>query len=348
MPFVRRFVAGVVSFIRSRWKLLLILILIAALVGFYFYRRNQAAAPTYKFVRPEVRDLTKTLEVSGVVDAKQKANLRFALGGKLVYLGAKEGDWVKKHQTIATIDQRELQKRLKQDLNAYVRERWDWETTQDQTDYNVEPLETRRSLDQQQTQLNDTVLNVEIQDIAISNTYLTAPFAGILVSTPVTTPGVNIAATEAFELVDPDTLVFKAAVDEADIATVSLDQPAQIELDAYPDKPFASYISAIGFKSQQSSSGSIFVVELPIEGEDLLNRYRLGMNGDVTIKLETKPSVLVIPLDATRQRDESIFVDIRTGENTVEEREIKIGLETDEYVEVLSGLTVDDEVVLPE
>lgn len=348
MQFIRRVAAGITRFLRRRWKLGLIVLAILGVGGFILYRNSQAAKPTYSFTRPSYQDLTKTLEVSGLVDAKQKATLRFIAGGKVVYLGAKEGDWVKKGQTIATIDQRELQKRLAQDLNAYTRERIDWDTSQDQYDYNVETQAIRRQLDQGQTVLNDTVLNVEIRDIAISNTRLTAPFAGMLVSSPLTTTGVTLGATEGFELIDPSSLVFKAAVDEADIAQVKLGQTSQINLDAYPDDAIPASISAIAYKSQQSSSGTIFVVELPLVGENLINRYRLGMNGDVTINLETRKNVLTIPLDTTRQRDEKTFVDVRTGDQTIAEREITIGLETDEWVEVISGLSPDDEVVVPE
>lgn len=349
MSFFRRVVSGAMNLIRRRWKLLLLLLIIIGIAGFFWQRRRQAAQPTYVFATPIYQNLTKTLEVSGVVDAKQKANLRFALGGKVTYLGFKEGDWVKKGQTIATIDQRELQKRLQLDLNAYMRERTDWETIQDQTDYNVETLSTRRNLDKEQTNLTDTVLGVEIQDIAISNTRLSAPFAGILVSSPLSTTGVNMAATEAFEVVNPDTLLFKAAVDEADIAAVRNGLAAQIKLDAYPDESLDATVSAIAYKSQQLTSRTIFVVELPIRGENLLSRFRLGMNGDVVINLETKENVLTIPIDATRERDGKTYVDIKTSaNNTIAEREITTGLETDELIEVKSGLTTADEVVVPQ
>lgn len=334
--------------LRRRWKLVAIILIVAALIGGYLITQSRANQPKLTFVRPEYTNLTKTLEISGVVDAKEKASMRFAAGGKVVYLGAEEGDWVKKGQTIATIDQRELQKRLQQDLNAFVRERWDWESTQDATDYHVEELETRRDIDQQQTQLNDTVLNVEIRQIAISNSYLTAPFAGVLVSSPLSVAGVHLSPSEAFEIVNPSTLVFKAAVDEADISQVYLGEIGDINLDAYPDDPITATVSAIGFKSQQSASGTVFVIDLPLTGVDAVNRYRLGMNGDVILNVETKENVLAIPLDTTRQRDGKTYVDVRTGETTYEEREITIGLETDDLVEVTSGLSPEDEILLPE
>jgi HlyD family secretion protein len=348
MPFIKGKFFGVLQFLRRHWKLISLVTLLTIGAGYFFYSKQQQAKPKLNFTKPEVRDLTKTLEVSGLVDAKEKASLRFAAGGKIVYLGAKEGDYVKKSQTIATIDRATLQKQLQQDLNAYTRERIDWENRQDGSDYNVESLTTRRSIDQEQTTLNDTVLDVEIQDIAIRNTVLSAPFGGILVSSPTTVTGINLLATDVFEVVNPDTLIFKAAVDEADVANVSLGQSAKVTLDAYPDQPFEGNVAFISYKSQQSSSGTVFVVEIPISGTDLLNRYRLGMNGDAEITLATKTHVMTIPLDATRQRDDKTYVDVKTSDTTTEEREIQVGLETDDLIEVTSGLKIDEEIVIPE
>src|SRR5690554_2544870 len=85
---------------------------------------------TLTFTSPTRETLVKTLVVSGVVDAKEKASLRFLAGGKVTNLGAKEGDQVKKWQTIATIDARTLANTQQQSLNSYAQQRltWDQET----------------------------------------------------------------------------------------------------------------------------------------------------------------------------------------------------------------------------
>jgi HlyD family secretion protein len=334
--------------ILKRWKIILVLLVVLAGIGFWQWRQMEAKRPKLTFIKPEVSDLTKTLQVSGVVDAKEKASMRFAAGGKLTYLGAKEGDTVKKNQTLARIDGRELQKRLQQDLNNYMTERWDFEDTQDATDYHLENQATRKDIDQQQWSLHNTVLDVEIRDIAIQNTVLSAPFSGLLVGVPSAVTGVNLTATDIFELINPATLVFKAAVDEADIGSVAFGQAGSIELDSFPDQPFMSDVQAIAYRSSQNSSGTVFVVELPLAEATRSANIRLGMNGDVSITLQTKPRVLSIPLDATRQRDGQTYVDVRTGEFTYEERMIKTGLETDERIEVVDGLTTDQEILLPE
>ncbi len=351
MPAVTSFIKKLLTTVRRKWKLIVLLIIVGAGIGLWRYKAAQASKPTYVFEHPTYRDIDKTLEVSGIIDAKEKASLRFAAGGKVVYLGAKEGDLVRKWQTVATIDGRELQKRLKQDLNSYMQDRITRDENLDHDSLRSFPeaqdRDQERSLSQQQLDLENSVLDVEIRSIAISNTVLSSPFNGILVQSPTDVSGVNLLPSDTFEIINPETLVFRAAVDEADIGLISLGQQGTINLDSYSDEDVTSTISFIDIKSSQSSSGTVFVVELPLMHDPELRKYKLGMNGDVRILLDRRDQVLTVPIVATRERDDRMFVDIKTGENSIEERVITPGLETDDYVEVLSGLTADDEIVIP-
>jgi macrolide-specific efflux system membrane fusion protein len=344
---MKTFISTLIKLLRRRWKLVTILAVVLLGVGFFLYRRSQPASETLQTTTPQIQDITKTLEITGVVDAKEKANMRFAAGGKVVYLGAKEGDVVSRGQTLATIDRRELQKTLQQNLNTYMQERNSWENTLDDIEDRVIDTEETRAVQNEQLTLNNRVLDVEINDVAIQNTVLSAPFAGILVSSPTAVTGVNLMATDVFELVNPETLVFKGAVDEADIGQVQVGQPVEIRLEAYPDEPIQATVATIGYKSQQTTTGTVFMVEMPLIGSNLLSKYRLGMSGDVDITLDTRSAVMTIPLDATRDRDGKTYVDVLVGENQKEEREIQVGLKTEELVEVTGGLSVTDQVVLP-
>jgi HlyD family secretion protein/macrolide-specific efflux system membrane fusion protein len=300
------------------------------------------------FVSPTRETLVKTLEVSGTVDAKEKASLRFLSGGKVVYLGAKEGDVVKRWQTIAQIDAATAAKNKEKTLNLYSKERLDWDQQLDDIDDRTIDQAEDRTVDKNQLDLTNTVIDVELAAITVSNTVMSSPIAGILVQSPTNVAGVQLAATDTFLVVNPDTLIFRALVDEADIALVTANQSAGISLDAYPDETIDSAVTYIAYQSNITASGTVFAVELPIQTTEGLSKYRLGMNGDVAIKLAEKPDALVIPLIATRERDNKTFVDVRTRPTTFEEREITPGLETDEQLEVLSGLSETDEILLPE
>jgi RND family efflux transporter MFP subunit len=342
----------IINFIKNKYKLLLAILIITGIGGYFFWQQAQADQQELVFKNPQTRNLIKSLDVSGIVDAQRKAQLRFIAGGKITYLGAKRGEFVKKWQTIATIDQRELQKRLDKTLNNYMTERWDWEQTQDDTKDRWLPKDESRQVDQKQWRLKNTVLDVEIQSIAISNTVMSAPFDGILVHSPIDTANVQVLASDYFKLIDPTSLIFKAEVDEEDVAQLTLGQPSTITLDAYSDETLNSQIDYISYQSAETRSGTVFLVEFPLNSDDL-NKYRLGMNGDAQIELARKENVLTVPIIATKERGNKFFVDVKTANgqtagSQTEEKQIETGLETDEYIEVISGLTEQDKIVIPQ
>lgn len=335
------------KFAKKHWKLLLILGVIFGGLSFWRYQKNKASHQDLQFVSPQRQNLTKYLESSGKVEAKEKARLRFIAGGKVVYIGAQEGEWVEKWQTIATIDQATLQKQLQKDLNLYMQERWDWEETQDDIRYRALDTTERRTVDQSQWDLDNTVLDVEIRDISIKNTVLSSPFSGILTHSPTAVAGVQVLSTDYFEVVNPASLVFRAEVDEADISLVKPGQKTEIVLDAYPDDTIETYVSYVSYTSTQSTSGTVFVIEMPISASDL-EYFRIGMNGDVKLVLDTRNDVLSIPIETTRQEDDKTVVDVKTEGENYETREIETDLETDDEYEVVSGLSEDDQILLPE
>lgn len=351
------FVSKLFTFIRKHKFKLLIALLIIIFIGWRVFAKQQTNKTELVFAHPEYRDLVRTLELTGSVDAKKKARLRFLAGGKIVYLGAEEGDQVKQWQTIATIDQRDLQKRLERSLNNYMQQRWDWEDLQD--DIKDELLDTseRRYVDKEQWNLDNSVIDVELQDIAISQSVMSSPFTGILVSSPVNTTHTQVTATDYFEIIDPQSLVFRAEINEEDVPLVKLGQSAIIELDAYPNQPLESQLSYISYQSLIKSSGTVFLIELPLisesnnnnleTGKTMLDKYRLGMNGDVSLELEKKDNVLSVPLISIKQRDGQNFVEIKSADGKTEDRLVEIGLETEEFVEITSGLSQNDLIVIP-
>ena len=341
--------SNIFTSIKKKWKLSLGIALVVIAGIFFAVRSNAASTVELEFQKPIRQSIQKTLDLSGHVDAKEKARLRFIAGGKLTFIGAKEGDRVKKWQTIATVDKAALQKQLNQDLNNYMKERWDWEEIRDANEDQILNTSEQRSVDKDQWDLENTVLNVEIRDIAIQNSALYAPFEGILTVAPTSVAGMQLLASDYFEIVNPNTLVFRAAIDESDIKLIKLDQEATLSLDAFEDEKLSTQVSYVSYTSVETGSGTAFIIEFPLSQEQIEQVLRIGMNGDIQVLLEEKQDVLTIPAIAVIQRDDKKYVMVKSQDDKEpQEREISIGLETDELVEVLSGLTESDEVVIPE
>jgi len=296
------------------------------------------------------RDLVKTLEVSGEVDAKEKVDLHFVAGSRLSWVGVSQGDWVNKWQAIASVDTRTLQKQLMQDLNNFAKEFRDHDQVLDDYDFYGTPdlnREVRRILENAQFDLENEVLDVEIRDLAIRLSSLVSPIAGIVTLMDEPLAGVNVSPTDIFQIVNPETIVLRVVVDEEDIGLVRLNQNAVIELDAFLDEMIETSVNWIAFSPSVSEGGGTgYEVEflLPVNNETL--KYKLGMNGTVEIVLDKKNEVLAIPSEIVIFRDGKWFVD-KSVNGEVERVGIEVGLETDDYLEVISGLVEGDEVVLP-
>ncbi|HPA35669.1 MAG TPA: biotin/lipoyl-binding protein, partial [Chitinophagales bacterium] len=83
---------------------------------------------------------TQNISSKGIVTSlrpeQRPQELNSMIAGSIEKWYVKEGDLVKKGQAIASLDQRELKKRLEKELNDYMTVRWDFEQThEDYKDY---------------------------------------------------------------------------------------------------------------------------------------------------------------------------------------------------------------------
>ncbi len=335
-------------FSKKNWKLLIIIAAVVLLGIVFFWNRQKNQETQFLEQQVERQDITQSLVLSGTLDAKERVYLNFLAGGKLVYLGAEEGDWVKKWQTIASIDARDLQKNLEKNLNFYENRRFDWDAQVEEDKDQVLTDDEIRARKQDQNLLDNTVLDVELISVATTNRVMTAPFAGILLSMPSQVTGVTLAPSDVFELVNPQTLLVRAELDEIDLSLVSLGQGANLIFDAYPEETIRSEIIFIALKSTMGSTGTVFKLELPMIGVEDLSKYRLGMNADVEIELAKKTEVLAIPLEAISSQEGQTVVKVKDqSRQGYEERVVELGLESDEMAEIKSGLT-EGEIILIE
>lgn len=323
------------------------IVLLLVLGGIWFVRSRGAAGKEVTVIHPEKKDLVKVLETSGRIDAHERVLMRFGLSGKVVYLGVQPGEVVQRGQTIASLDQRSVKKTLDKTLSSYTTERWDFENSQDSREDRTLPESERRIAQQDQFALNRSVLDVEIQSLTVENYRLSAPFSGILVSSPIRTTGINILATDTFELANPETLYFRVLVDEVDITQIFLGQEALVTLDSLPDEPLKAVVEKVAYAGIDTGSGTVFPVELKFVDGVSIDRHRLEMNGDADLVLERKTNVLSVPLSVLVSRNGNTLVRVRRPSGEIEDVPVELGIETENEAEILSGVTEEDEVVLP-
>ncbi len=324
-------------------NIFLIGLVIIIIAGFIFWPRSPEVIETQTVKKTTI---TSSLSATGCVNAHSSANLTFLAGGKLVYLGIKKGDHVKKGQVIAVLDQRSMQKTLEDDLRDYSKQRNKFDQVKDdnqnRTPQGALNDTMKRILEDNQYDLEKAVISVELQALAKEQSVLTSPIDGIVTRADVTATGVNISATTSFGIVDPTTVDFEIDIDEADIGKVKAGQMVSVSLDAYPDQKIPLTVTAIDFTTHETSTGGdAYTVTVELPTNDNL-AYRIGMNGDAEIILNEKNDVLSIPLSSI---SDDGFVYIKNNED-FEKRKIKTGLQNDTEAEVLSGVEENEEVAL--
>jgi RND family efflux transporter MFP subunit len=319
---------------------------VVAIGLFSWFMNTRKPHVQYDSFTVRTQPIEDTLELSGEVAAGNSATLRFGTGGLVTYLGAKEGDQVKKFQTIARIDSRQLQKVLDEKLNLYAIQRNTFDQTVDDNDNSLPGGDVgrtlRRLLEKNQYQLDNTVKDVEYQDLAVKLAGIYSPIEGILIHTPITTTGVTVVPTDTWNIVDPSSLYFAANLDETDLKRVTSGQKVNLKLDAYPDMSMDTMVSTIGFSPVETTTGTTYEVKVAIPAADMQS-LRLGLNGTAAIVLTEKPNALVLPASAIANKNGSSYVYVKDGEKYTEHK-VETGIENGGMVEIVSGVT-DDQTI---
>ncbi len=189
-------------------------------------------------------------------------------------------------------------------------------------------------------------LNFEEGDIAYPPTFTITPLA-------------TIASLEGMKV--------EAEIDETDVVNLELNQPARVEIEAFPRESFAGYVSEIARSAKTSATGSdaeVVNFEIKVIITDQLPPAVLpGMSATVEITTDTATDALSVPISAVVVRDretvlgwlgedyalpndwddvEGVFV---TGGDTVSFRPVVTGVSDEAFIEITEGLAEGDVVV---
>jgi len=336
------------SFIKKRWWIIGLVIL-AVVVGFSFIgKKNQEKE--FDTTTVKKGDLEKIITLSGSIDAHQKANLRFQGSGLLTWVGVKEGDTVKKWQALASLDKRSLQKNFEKEMNDYLKYRWDWEQGREDYQYEDKWFEisdgVKRILEKNQFNLNKAVLDVELADLSVRFATLVSPIEGIVTKVEAPNTGVNITpATAEFVVVNPKTIFFYAEADEDEVVDIVEGQTVLVYIDAYPEKVFSGKVIRIGFSPVNSTGSPKYSVEIDFDEIDNTDhQFRLSMEGEGDVMIDTREYVLYVPIDSV-SGDKEKWVYIVDSQGEKEKRVVETGLQTDDDIEITTGLQEGETIV---
>lgn len=334
--------------ISRRWYIFLILTFVLLFVFYKFNSIKPSKETSFKVKRQTVKD---TLTLSGSIDVEEHITLRFQSSGRLAWVAVKEGDYVKRYQTLASLDQRELQKNLKKYLNTYVQERNTFGTSLENANIkNTGGLsedarrQVLRTLENVQYDLNNSIIDIELKQLAIEYSNLFTPIEGIVVRVGSPFAGVNITPAQAeIEIINPKSVFFSATADQSDVVNLKQEMQGDIVLDSYPNDNIKGNISTISFIPKQGETGTVYEVKIPINLDNEDYKYRFGMTGDISFILKERKNIIAVPTSFIKSEKNKKYV-IKLIDGNKTKSYIKTGEEIDSSTEVTFGLKEGDTI----
>jgi RND family efflux transporter MFP subunit len=181
-------------------------------------------------------------------------------------------------------------------------------------------------------------------------TYLriTAPFSGTITKR-LADPGAMIQAGTAshvqampvVQLSQVNHLRLVLPVPESAVPGIRLNTPVEVRVDALK-RVFQGRVSR--FTGKLDSATRTMETEVDLANPDLV--IKAGMFGYATIGLEQRRDALTIPVQALASRSAPITLLVVGPGNHLEERQVVVGLETPDRIEVTSGVREGEMVVV--
>jgi HlyD family secretion protein len=184
----------------------------------------------------------------------------------------------------------------------------------------------------------------------LMQTEILAPFDGVVVDIGVKVNEqlslYDYASKIAVYLVDTKTVQIDGVVDEIDIFEVERGQRAVITVDALPDQQLEGEVTFISPFSTEVAGIVNYPVTIAIDPTDV--NLKGGLTATANIIVDSRENVIYIPnggLEGSRG-DYYVNVVVDKDKGTTEERKIVIGLQNNNYTEVISGLSEGEEIVV--
>ena len=156
----------------------------------------------------------------------------------------------------------------------------------------------------------------------------------------------NIIGSDLMLVADPSAILAELRVDETDIASIKLNQQADIYAAAYPNKPFSGKVINIGTsaKNQPGSQGLSFRVKVLLDPTD--RQLYAGMSCRAEIATSIAENSLKLPIEAIQKEEGKTFVWRLNSDNTVSKVIVSVGISSDIEQAITEGLSKGDNVVI--
>jgi len=299
----------------------------------------------------EMRQLQRTLSLSGSLSPVVHATVRSKVPGEVQKVAVREGDRVTEGQVIATIEAQDLRARLDAQV-ATLEESKAKETIARKNRENNQALlrqnfisqnafdTTQSTYEGAAAAVRSAEAQVRIAEKALQDAVVRAPFAGV-VSRRMVNVGEKLGVdAPMFTVVDLAHMEIEAPAPAAEIPGVKVGQLAQFRVDGFGDRTFDGRIDRINPAADPGSRSITLYVAIANRDGALKG----GMFAKGQLILDKSPVAAVVPAGAVREEAGQTFV-YTIEQGKVARRPVTLGLREEGFVEIRTGLETGVPVV---
>ena len=334
----------------------------------YFIKTNSKPLVEYDIQSPKIQSIEKKTVVTGKVIPEDEVEIKPQISGIIELLYVDEGDLVTNGDLLAKVkvvpDEQALNTakgRLSNTLILFENAKIEFKRNQYLFEKEIISKQqfdnAKLSYDQAEQNLKNARSDLQIIKLGsaggstIANTYIRATVAGTILEIPIKEGDQVIesntfnAGTTIATVADLKKMIFEGKVDEAEVEKLVIGMPLTVNLGAIQDKDFDAKLNFIAPKGNEEQG----TVQFKIEGDVYLDDsvfIRAGYSANASLVLEKKDSVMGIS-EALLQFDKitnNPYVEVKNDKGKFERKNIELGISDGINVEILSGLSLEDEI----
>jgi HlyD family secretion protein len=306
------------------------------------------------------------LTASGYIVARSKAEISPKSVGRIAWINLEEGQRVKKGELVARLESQELdaqkqsaQAQRDQTLAQLQNARLDRKRARQMLDEKIGSQQAFDGADAQVKAFEAQVASFEAQahyyEEQIKNAEIHAPIDGVVTVkkaflgetvAPQGFGGAGSAGATFAVIVDLSSLEMEADINEQNVGKLTLGQPAEVALDAYPDKPYKARLRQI-VPTADRQKGSVKVkIEIPEKDARVLPEMScrvVFLNPQARVDEKAKPKVMVPAASVVELgKDKGVLL---VANERATFKALTLGAPAGAQVEVTSGLSGGEEIV---
>ncbi len=322
-------------------SVVVIIIIIVSAIFFVRSRKNEQPYNENQVVKTDIR---KTINVDAQVKPDIYANISSELPALIDTVDVLINDHVTKGQVLFTLNKDSIKAQtenaklaVERAELAEINARRKWDMLKPEERENV-----KKTTEQARQSLREVLAQAE-------KTTIVSPINGIVIRQDAQVG--EVAKGIIMRIIDPTSLRLEALIPEVDFSKIIIGDEAFISLDAYPNKIVKGKLTSIDTSSTVDQNSTYYraIVVLDDKKDAIILD---GMNAEIDIEINKKTNVIAVSRDFTKKDENGYFVyvldDKTSDDSQFVKKHFEVGLVGDDFVEVVSGLNVNDKIVMPQ